>query len=136
MVLAHKPEAPRSPESGIIPPVPGVRRVHGAGEVQEAEQREISWWFKIKVAGSAIATAVLLLPVAAWGLMDGGPSWLWLVAAAAPLLALYGIWDLKRLGPGQASARPMSRSAYETISHRGRLAGYRHHLGAGTTASR
>ncbi len=107
MVLAHS-QVPRSPGSGIIPPVPGVRRVHGAREVQEAEQREISWWFKIKMAGYAIATAVLLLPVAALGLMDGGPSWLWLIAAAAPLLALYGIWDLKRLGP-----RPSKRTAYE-----------------------
>ena len=85
-----------------------VKRVHGAREVQEAEQRELSWWFKLTLPASAIAAAVVLLPTATLGLVDGAPSWLWLIVAGAPLLAIYGIWDLKQLRP-----RPNKRRAYE-----------------------
>ncbi len=88
--------------------MPRVKRVHGAHEVQEAEQRELSWWFKLSVPVSAIAVAAVLLPTATLLLVDGGPSWLWLIVATAPLLAIYGIWDLKQLRP-----RPNKRRAYE-----------------------
>ena len=85
-----------------------MNRVHGAREVQEAERREVSWWFKLSVPVSAIAAAAVLLPTATLLLVDGGRSWLWLIVAAAPLLAIYGIWDLKQLPP-----RPNKRRAYE-----------------------
>ena len=63
---------------------------------------------KIQVAASAIAVAVVLLPTAAWLVADGGPPWLWLAVAAAPLLGFYGIWESKRLSP-----RPDERTKYQ-----------------------
>ncbi len=91
----------------------GVKRVRSAAEVHAAEQRYIDWWFKIRLPIAAITWSIIGLPILAWHAYSHGYWWLWFLTGLMPLLALYGIWDLKRLGP-----RPQRRAQHEPAKRR------------------
>ena len=87
----------RASHHGHVPG--GVKRVKSAAEVHAREQRYIGWWFKMRLPVTAITWGIIGLPILAWRAHSRGPWWLWALAGLMPLLVIYGVWDLKRLGP-------------------------------------
>ncbi len=83
----------------------GVRRVPSARDVRAAEKEEKTWAYKAQLPMAAISMAIVMPALLAWLAYTDGPWWYWLLAAAMPLLGVYGVWELKRLGPRRKRRR-------------------------------
>jgi hypothetical protein len=58
----------------------------------------VLWWNRTRPPVTAIVVGTVMTPLLAWIAFDTGPVWLVLLAALCPLLVVYGIWALRRLG--------------------------------------
>ena len=76
-----------------------MKRVRSVSEVRDAESRRHQWWGRREGAISAIGVGSVGVPLAVCLAIDTGAPLFLLLVAPSLLLAVYGAWDIRRVGP-------------------------------------
>jgi len=85
-----------------------VRRVRSPAEIKATERAHINWWNMVELPVAAILLGVVVTLLFGWLAVDKGDPWLFVLAALSPLVAVWGLWYLRRLGPA-----PKKRDGYQ-----------------------